>query len=414
MESEKKKINVMFVGPYPPPFGGISSLILSLIEGYDEKQIKKAIVVYFDKKDSIEFLERATVYRFSVKKNLIKILNPRNILILFSAFNVYKGKNLTLRDFIVTIVKTILINNIAEEENINVVSFYQSDFSLPLLLCKKIWHKNRGIVLTVFGEIFDMYSYFLPRKELFVELIESADVVISSSCYCSLAYDQIGNKRKIEVIYVGVSLDRFNNLSRDTEREKYGFLPSDTVLLYMGRFLNEMGLDSILKIAPELIKFDNSIKLLLAGAKGQLTEEALNLRVKYPDNIYVMNDITFDAQPSLYAVSDIVLAPTKDKHACMGVTIKEAMAASKPVIASDSGGIPEATINDKTGIIVPLKEDGDNDLDGFISAILALYQDKEKQKEFGISSRERVKQLFSEDVTNEKYLDAFKRSIQKQ
>ena len=98
----------------------------------------------------------------------------------------------------------------------------------------------------------------------------------------------------------------------------------------------------------------------------------------------------------------------------MGVTIKEAMAASKPVIASDSGGIPEATINDKTGIIVPLKEDGDNDLDGFISAILALYQDKEKQKEFGISSRERVKQLFSEDVTNEKYLDAFKRSIQKQ
>ena len=213
---------------------------------------------------------------------------------------------------------------------------------------------------------------------------------------------------------MGVSLDRFNNLSRDTEREKYGFLPSDTVLLYMGRFLNEMGLDSILKIAPELIKFDNSIKLLLAGAKGQLTEEALNLRVKYPDNIYVMNDITFDAQPSLYAVSDIVLAPTKDKHACMGVTIKEAMAASKPVIASDSGGIPEATINDKTGIIVPLKEDGDNDLDGFISAILALYQDKEKQKEFGISSRERVKQLFSEDVTNEKYLDAFKRSIQKQ
>ena len=51
MESQKKKINVMFVGPYPPPFGGISSLILSLIEGYDERQINKAIVVYFDKKD---------------------------------------------------------------------------------------------------------------------------------------------------------------------------------------------------------------------------------------------------------------------------------------------------------------------------------------------------------------------------
>ena len=66
MESQKKKINVMFIGPYPPPFGGISSLILSLIEGYDERQINKAIVVYFDKKDSIEFLERGTAEKPTV------------------------------------------------------------------------------------------------------------------------------------------------------------------------------------------------------------------------------------------------------------------------------------------------------------------------------------------------------------
>ena len=64
MKLHDQKINLMFVGPYPPPFGGISSLILSLIEGYDENQISKAVVVYFDKEDSVEYLERATIYRF--------------------------------------------------------------------------------------------------------------------------------------------------------------------------------------------------------------------------------------------------------------------------------------------------------------------------------------------------------------
>ena len=163
MKLQDQKINLMFVGPYPPPFGGISSLILSLIEGYDENQISKAVVVYFDKEDSVEYLERATIYRFSIKKNLAKVFNPKNIFIIFKSLSVYRGKNLSLRDYIVTIIKTILIDTIACKEDINVVSFYQSDFSLSLLLCKKLWNKR---IIKKSLELFGAFFYLISLQSV--------------------------------------------------------------------------------------------------------------------------------------------------------------------------------------------------------------------------------------------------------
>jgi glycosyltransferase involved in cell wall biosynthesis len=92
----------------------------------------------------------------------------------------------------------------------------------------------------------------------------------------------------------------------------------------------------------------------------------------------------------------------------MGVTIKEAMASSVPVIASDSGGIPEAIINEETGIIVPLRADGENDIDSFRESIIALSKDSRKREYFSKNSRIRAKEIFSEEETLNKTIDIYK------
>jgi len=122
-----------------------------------------------------------------------------------------------------------------------------------------------------------------------------------------------------------------------------------------------------------------------------------------------MNNFSFDLQPSIYAASDVLLAPSRDKHACMGVSIKEAMVAGVPVIASDSGGIPEAIIHNRTGVIVPLQEDGENNLKEFEKAILNLSLDKEKRKQFSKNALIRAKKIFSEEETLEKTFAIFKK-----
>ena len=153
------------------------------------------------------------------------------------------------------------------------------------------------------------------------------------------------------------------------------------------------------------------VKFIIAGASGALTSQALDLESKYPQHFIVRNNITFSEQPAYYIGSDIVLAPTVDQHACMGVTIKEAMAASKPVIGSDSGGIPEAIIDHETGIIVPLLDNGKNNETLFHDAILTLVNDSILQNKLGKTARCRAEELFSDKVTVQKYQDAFYKTL---
>jgi starch synthase len=84
------------------------------------------------------------------------------------------------------------------------------------------------------------------------------------------------------------------------------------------------------------------------------------------------------------------------------------MAAGVPVIASDSGGIPEAIIHNESGVIVPLKENGENNLKEFKKAIINLSSDKEKRKMFSENSLKRAKKIFSEEETLEKTFAVFK------
>jgi len=403
-------MNILIVGPYPPPFGGISSLIRSLVDGLKRKDVKEVVILYFGNKDNIRMVEGAVVYEKSVRENFWKVLDPRNWLLIPILVNTYYGKNLLFKDYVVILIKTILTNELAKKHNVNTTSFYQSDTSLHLLLCKRIWGKKKSIILSVFGEIYDVSEFLLPKKDILLEMLNQADAVISSSCYCAESFKTIGNERDIEVIYVGVSVSRFNDghLLRQTYRKELEVRDDTVVLLFMGRFNPEMGLQSILELVPSLLDSNPDFHFILAGAAGELTAKALECRNKFPEKITVMNDIPFDLQPTLYAASDIVLSPSRDKHACMGVSIKEAMAAAVPVIASDSGGIPEAVIHNETGIIVPLQEDGENNLEEYKKAILNLAYDVNKRKLLSDNSKKRASDIFSEEETIEKTFQVFK------
>jgi len=205
-------MNILIIGPYPPPYGGISSLIRSLVDGFKRKKVNKVVVLFFGKKNKIRSVDGAIVYEKSVLKNSWQILNPLNWSLLPSLIKIYSGKNLSFRDYLNIFIRTILTNNLSKKHDINTTSFYQSDTSFHLLLCKELWGKSISIILTVFGEIYDLADYLIPKKNLLLEMLFKSDAVISSSCYCAESFNLIGNEGQIDVIYVGVSVSRFSNI----------------------------------------------------------------------------------------------------------------------------------------------------------------------------------------------------------
>jgi glycosyltransferase involved in cell wall biosynthesis len=92
----------------------------------------------------------------------------------------------------------------------------------------------------------------------------------------------------------------------------------------------------------------------------------------------------------------------------MGLSIKEAMAANLAVIATNSGGIPEAVIPNKTGFLVELDPITKSaDADKLKQYILELALNHELRTNFGSQGRERAESLFAVETTVEKVINIF-------
>ncbi|HMB96053.1 MAG TPA: glycosyltransferase family 4 protein, partial [Tepidisphaeraceae bacterium] len=85
-----------------------------------------------------------------------------------------------------------------------------------------------------------------------------------------------------------------------------------------------------------------------------------------------------------------------------GQVVIEGMAASKPVIATNGGGIPEIVIDGETGILVPM-----NDHIAMADAICRLLEDQELAESFGRCGRERVQSKFTIQKTVKKVMQVY-------
>jgi glycosyltransferase involved in cell wall biosynthesis len=87
----------------------------------------------------------------------------------------------------------------------------------------------------------------------------------------------------------------------------------------------------------------------------------------------------------------------------LGTSLLDAMALSKPTIASDTGGIPEVVSHGETGLLVQPR-----DARGLASAISTLLKDPVRREKMGRAGLERVKRIFSADEMVERTLAVYR------
>jgi glycosyltransferase involved in cell wall biosynthesis len=402
-------LRLTLVGPYPPPFGGIASHFVNVIPELLARGVEDISVVSFGAVDATESHQGATVYRVNAAERLgATAAHPALSL---TAMRVLGAWNLGARRLAAETVRASVIEDVVTRHRSTVVSFYQSNESLALLPLAARWGPRIGRVLTVFGEVYDAPEFFEPRRELVGSLLDAADARLASSQHCARSFQKLGLSQPIEALYYGIDLNRFSAGRGDVFREKHHIAPAAIVVTYMGRFTVEMGVDSVLGAAPVWLRDNPAIRIILAGAKGPLLGAAEALRNASGGRVLLLTDLPFAEQPDLYAASDMVLAPTRDQHACMGMSIKEAMAAGRPVIGTRAGGIPEAIVHEETGLLVPLGDDLLADTTMLRDAVMRLAGDADLRRTFGIAARRRAEQVFSNDATVTRALEVF-RSVQ--
>ena len=88
----------------------------------------------------------------------------------------------------------------------------------------------------------------------------------------------------------------------------------------------------------------------------------------------------------------------------LGTSVLDAMAASKAVVGTTAGGIPEAVEHGVTGLLVP-----PHSADSLAEAILSLLKDEARRRRMGEAGLERVRALFSVDRMVDETLAVYER-----
>ncbi|MEN2282925.1 glycosyltransferase family 4 protein [Algoriphagus sp. SE2] len=207
---------------------------------------------------------------------------------------------------------------------------------------------------------------------------------------------------KPEVIHNGIPYEDHLKPFPDA-KENLG-LPVDKLIITMiGRINPGKGQRYFLEIAKRILEIYPTCHFLLVGDPFpgyEYIQEELKSFVQENRMEESVSDFGFRKDiPEVLAASDIFVLPSVLPDSFPTV-ILEAMASSKPVIATRSGGAEEMVDNGKTGFLIPI-----DDVEKGVKAISDLINDPSKIKSFGEAGRQKVLNSYN--------LNTFKEKIEK-
>jgi glycosyltransferase involved in cell wall biosynthesis len=195
-------------------------------------------------------------------------------------------------------------------------------------------------------------------------------------------------KDRVQVIYNGIDCRTIQ-----PSQEDHGYA------LFLGRLSPEKGITALLAAHAAL---RDPVPLLIAGT-GPMDQQ---LRSEYPNARY-LGHLSGDALEETIRGASLIIAPSEWYENCP-MSVLEAMAYAKPVLASDIGGIPELIIHEETGQLFP-----PGDPVALSAGLQRLMADPDLRRSYGLAARARAEDQFSLDSHNAALIEAYMSLVEK-
>ncbi len=210
------------------------------------------------------------------------------------------------------------------------------------------------------------------------------------------------------LIYRGsVIYDGINPSSYDTEES--GSAAGYPRIGLIGRFAPWKGQHIFIRAADAVVKKYPQCRFQIIGA-ALFGEDEYDQQLRSLVRLFgLTNHVEFtgfrsDVAELMRQLDVVVHASTVGEP--FGQVVIEAMASSKPVVATRGGGIIEIMVDGVTGILVPM-----GDADAMASAIVRMIENPEMAHEMGKAGKEWVKQFFTIEKTARQTEDVFTRML---
>jgi glycosyltransferase involved in cell wall biosynthesis len=262
------------------------------------------------------------------------------------------------------------------------------------------------IMTTVHG----MFYWRIRRHWLLERLVNHFTdkiIAVSEQMRQSLINNQEISPEKIITIPNAVDVERFGGLnSRNQLRTQLEVDASSPLIGTVARLAPEKRLDHLLKAARLVCEVIPQARFLIIGA-GPLREELedqamqLNLVPEYVRFLGSRQDV-----PELLSALDIFVLSSETEG--LPVSLLEAMAASRPVVATRVGGIPEVIQDGDNGLLF-----SPHDPAGLAKAILTLTEDSSLRESVAREGYRTVKAHFSTDVVSQQIVALYDGLLEK-
>lgn len=240
----------------------------------------------------------------------------------------------------------------------------------------------------------------IAKTRLAVEkdVLETADRIVATSPQeKEHMRSLVSSKGNIDIIPCGTDIQRFGSIPQQQARQQLGIDSESKVILYVGRFDQRKGIETLVRaVGQSQLRGNADLKLIIGGGSRAGESDGIERdRIESIVSALGMIDFTTfpgrlgdDILPVYYAAADVCVVPSH--YEPFGLVAIEAMASGTPVVASDVGGLQFTVVPEQTGLLAPPQDEV-----AFAAAIDRILSDRTYRNKLGQAARKRVETKFS-------------------
>lgn len=353
-----KKINLLYVIT-KLELGGAQKQLLNLIDNLDREKFNLFLITA---KDGLLLKEALSLNGLIVKKSkwLERSINP-------------------LKD----LLALIEIYRFIKRNKIKIIHTHSSKAGILGRFAAKL-AKVKVIIHTVHGWSFNDYQpsllkiFFIWLERITAKFTDKLIVVSNYDKQKGLIH-YIGKENKYHLIYYGINYLEFN-IKNQNIRKELGINAGDLVVGMVSCFKPQKSPLDFIRLAFLVNQILPDVKFLLVG-DGILHKhiERLINRFNLQKQV-ILTSWRKDISRILTGIDIFVLTSLWEG---LPISVLEAMASCKPVIATDTGGIREVIIEGKTGFLVQPQ-----DIKKMSVKLITLLKNENLRKQIGQNARD--------------------------
>ncbi len=220
------------------------------------------------------------------------------------------------------------------------------------------------------------------------------------------------NDKKITTIHHGIDTNKFMaTINTRRLRNNFPQLKDKRIIFHPARIGLAKGCDVSLKALRIVRESFPKVLLIMAGSKNiidwgghqqkDIAYMVSLVKIFRLEKNVLIDAFTLDEMAQIYGLAEVCMYPSSVGEP-FGLTMLEALSASKPMIVTDAGGMPEIIQDGINGFVVSVR-----DFESLASRIIQLLADDKLRHRFGYTGRRMVLSHYTKEIVAKNNIEVY-------